>query len=109
MNDRIPLLFGATVFTCIFLLYHWLKEQKKNSQPVYEYQAKIHSKTVVPHTVRTLTGVRNIFDYLIQFEIGSGNLIELSAPESMGKYPDGTTGTLTFQGEKFLKFVPKQE
>lgn len=107
MNDSLPLLIGAVIFTCIFLLYHWLKEQKKNRQPVYEHRARIYSKTVVPHTVRTLTGVRNIFDYQIQFEIGTGNLIELSAPESMGKHPDGTTGILTFQGDKFLKFVPE--
>ena len=109
MNDRIPLLIGVAIFSCIFLLFSWLKEQKKNRQPIYEYQASIYSKSVVPHTVRTLVGVRNIFDYQIQFEIGTGNLIELSAPESFGKYPDGTTGKLTFQGDKCLKFVPDLE
>lgn len=105
MNDRMKILILVLIGAAIFILISWLKEKKKGRQPTYEYKATIVSKQVVVKAVRGPYGLRNNRSYLIEFKLSDGNVVTLSAPTEMG-YPDGTTGTLIFQGTKCEKFTP---
>jgi len=105
MNDRWILLIIIGIPVAIFVLRSWLSDRKKSRLPTYEYKATIVSKQVVVKAVRGPYGLRNNLSNLIVFQLSDGNMVELHAPAEMG-YPDGTTGTLIFQGTKCEKFTP---
>ena len=106
MNDRIKILIPLAIFTAIFLLVQWLEQRKKDRQPIYTYRATIRSKTVVKNTVKGIYGPKNVFSYTVIFDLADGSWVELTAPESIGRYPDGTSGTVIFQGTKCERFDP---
>lgn len=105
MNDRLILLVFIGIPIAIFVLRSWLSDRKKSRLPTYEYKATIVSKQVVVKAVRGPYGLRNNLSNLIVFRLSDGNTVELHAPAEMG-YPDGTTGTLIYQGTKCEKFTP---
>lgn len=106
MNERIlPILIIVGVLG-IMLFFAWLKDRKKRRQPIYTYRATIRNKTVVSTTTKGIYGPINVRSYVVTFDLADGSRVELTAPEEIGKYPDGTTGTVIFQGKKCERFDP---
>ena len=103
--QRILVIIGALI---ILILFSWLKQRKKDRQPIYTYNATIRSKTVVKNTVKGIYGPKNVFSYTVIFDLADGSWVELTAPESIGRYSDGTSGTVIFQGTKCERFDPDQ-
>lgn len=106
MNDRIKILIALAIFTAVFLLVQWLKQRKKDRQPTVAIRATIQSKSVSAQSVKGLYGARNLRYCRILFLLADGSSIQLNTPEELYKYPDGTSGILVFQGEKFERFDP---
>lgn len=106
MNDRIKILIALAIFTALFLLVQWLKQKKKDRQPTIAIRATIHSKAVVQTTTKGIYGPVNVRSYVVTFDLADGSRVKLTAPEEIGNYPDGTTGTVIFQGSKCERFDP---
>lgn len=106
MSDRTKILIAVGVFAILFLLTEWLKQRKKDRLPTVTIRATVRSKSVFAQTVSGPYGRRNALGYRVTFDLVDGSRVELNAPENFGKHPDGTTGILTFQGNKFERFDP---
>ncbi len=104
MNDRIKILIALAIFTALFLLVQWLKQKKKDRQPTIAIRATIQSKSVYAQSLKGLYGSTNHRYCRILFLLADGSSIELNTREELYQYPDGTTGRLVFQGDKFERF-----
>lgn len=108
MDEKILRIIVIAAALAILLLFAWLKDRKKNRQPIYTIKATIQSKSVVSTPVRGLYGPKNLLDYMVTFYLADGRIVELSAPDNVGNHPVGTTGTLVFQGTKCERFDPNK-
>ena len=106
MNDNIIILIALIVAGTLFLLVEFLKQRKKDRQPIYTYRATLRSKSVVATSTKGVYGPVNVRSYVVTFDLADGSRVELTAPEEIVKYPDGTTGTVIFQGTKCERFDP---
>lgn len=108
MNERLlPILIISGVLV-ILIFFAWLKQRKKDRQPTITIRATVRSKSPVTTSVRGPYGLRNIHGYQVTFDLADGSRVALSVPENFGKYPDGTTGTLTYHDTKCERFDPDQ-
>lgn len=106
MNDRIKILIVLAIAGSIFLLVEFLKQRRKDRQPTIRIRATIRSKAVVSTTTKGVYGPMNVRSYIVTFDLADGSRAELTAPDTIGQYPDGTSGTITFQGTKCERFDP---
>ena len=106
MDERILRILIIAGVLAILILFAWLKQRKKDRQPIYTCHATIRSKTVVKNVIKGVYGPKNVFSYTVLFDLSDGRSVELTAPESIEKYPDGTSGTVVFQGTKCERFDP---
>ena len=106
MNDNINAIIALLIFAAVFLLVQWLKQKKKDRQPTIAIRATIQSKSVFARSVNGAYGSTNHRYCRILFLLADGSSIELNTPEELYQYPDGTSGRLVFQGDKFERFDP---
>ena len=106
MNDRLSLLLVLAAVAAAFLLFAFLKENRKQAQPTVQIRAEITNVRLDNRSVNGAYGRTNLIGHYVTFRTAEGELLELSAPEDVGYLSVGTAGTLTYQGNKCESFVP---
>lgn len=105
-QQRLLVVVLLVLVVALFMLVSWLKERRKNRIPTIEIQATVLSKRVVSQSHRSTYGSVNGLYYYVTFYLADGTVVELSTPEGSGRYDEGTTGVLLYQGQRCYKFTP---
>ena len=102
-----PILFILGIpAVVIFVLLELRKQRILDRQPTYSYQAAIRGKRHGQYLRNGKLRPGNLHSCVVTFELSNGTLIDLNTTGAEGGYPDGTTGTLVFQGTKCERFDP---
>ena len=90
----------------IFLLWEWRKQRIKDRQPTYSYRATIRGKYPGQYLRNGKLRPGNLHSCVVTFELSNGTLIDLNTVGAISGHPEGTSGTIIFQGEKCERFDP---
>lgn len=104
---EIVLLVLAVISFAVYLVLDARRTRRKNETPVETSRALVYFKHPESEamTVRTSVGLWNEHIHYITFHTDSGDILKLYLHEKdFLAIPEGTWGTLTWQGDKFWKF-----
>ena len=104
MNERLLLLAAVLVGALCFFLHSLWKEKRKNALPTIRIQAEITHIRLDNRSHNGPYGRTNLIGHHVTFRTAEGELLELTAPESVGHLSIGTCGILTYQGTKCERF-----
>lgn len=102
------LVFGIIIFS---MIRNISVSMKNNKQPIIPVEAKIAAKRYdVSHHSRNHGDNHNHYSsstrYFVTFEMTNGERMELETPANeFGMMVEGDTGTLEFQGTRFISFT----
>ena len=99
MTNRILecVLIGLILLVPVFLL---VRQHRINRAPVYTGAATVVSRRVLFHTSRSVG-----WNYLVTFQLGDGDTLELYTTEAeYGRLKEGLHGMLSWQEQAFCRF-----
>ena len=95
-------IFGFTTFTMIKGVKEW---SHNNKQPIIPVEATIISKRPSVSSHNHDGHMSNSTTYYVSFEFTNGERIEFNVPgREYGVMAEGDSGTLSFQGSRFIRF-----
>ena len=103
--DTIIFILGIP-FVVIFLLLEWRKQRIQDRQPTYSYRATIRGKRPGQYLRSGRLCPGNLHSCVVTFELSNGTFIDLNTIGAISGHPEGTSGTIIFQGEKCERFDP---
>lgn len=106
-NNKLLLLLGILAAAVLTWLYHnWAYRDKDDKGPELTGTATVKSHRVAQG--RYLGKAPSRWNYMVTFTLSDGEEIELYTIQSdFQVLKDGTSGTLTWQGKRFLDFAPE--
>lgn len=90
----------------IFICLELRKQRIKDRQPTYSFHATIRAKRPGQYLRNGRFYPGNLQSCVVTFELSNGTIIPLNTVGAVGGYPEGTSGTIIFQGDKCERFDP---